>query len=231
MLSDSTILISGGEDDEYNSNKLSSAYLLKLAFDEDHEDKTKIREIHYITSNVNAYPIAVSRSSSASCEGRSIICGGMDSNAYTSAVYEYDRGEWRPLPPLNKARRNADSCYYQKTLFVLGGLGNADNRLNDIEMLHLDTTTTASQWKTCKAILPVKLGWHCVTQFQKHIIVTGGLVEGGSSKQVYQGTVSNEGNDVEWHELPPMNAARQVHMAINYFDKYLVVMGLSLIHI
>ena len=62
------------------------------------------------------------------CEGRSIICGGHDGNGKrTTLVYEYDRGEWRPLPPLNKARSHASCCYLEKRLFIVGGEGNDYN--------------------------------------------------------------------------------------------------------
>ena len=100
----------------------------------------------------------------------------------------------------------------------MGGEGNDSNRLDDIEKLHLDTTTTGREWHPCATTLPFKLYKYCVTTFQKNIILTGGYVdgEGISSKQVYQGSISKEGDDVEWHELPEMNAGRQDHMAINY---------------
>ena len=110
----------------------------------------------------------------------------------------------------------------------MGGSGNG-GLLNDIEILDLDTTTTGLRFHSCTSTLPLKLVGHCVTQFQQHIILTGGEVWEGNvgrrSKQVYQGSISKDRDDVEWRELPPMNAERRSHMAINYLDKYLVVMG------
>lgn len=237
---DTTILITGGLsgrlDYDANDEVLYSSYLLKLKFEEEKTNTVAVRQCAIIDRNINDYPPVTSGYFSCLCEGRSIIGGGRRSKL----VFEFDRGEWRPIPSLNIVRWNAAACYMNNILYAVGGDVRAmleemlergedirsdmsHNKLNSVEYLNISATGDESQWKLCSNNLPVKVKEHSLTIFNNKLFLTGGLGD-GDGKQVYQGTIIDGGQNIEWQKLPSMNTSRSGHMSINYLNKYVIVL-------
>ena len=189
---------------------------MTLIFDQINNDVIDV-DYRYIPD----YPSPFFDGNALNCDGRRIILGGFDhQNHCSDEVYEYDMGEFQPLPRLNEPRSQAAVCYHEGKLIISGGY-NGKDRLDSIEMLDITSSDHGVQWKKLKSTLPRKLDIHTMTSFQGKIILTKGDVV----NIVKKGTLNLLDNTIEWINCEPMKFIRWRHFAINLSDKIIVFGG------
>ena len=100
------ILIVGGN---ISGQIVSTSYILNIPFHESSKLSNTVRTITY--KRLPNFPTANSLGFAVSCDGRSIIGGGLDNKLkYLTNVYELDTEEYQPLPSLNILRKRAGVC-------------------------------------------------------------------------------------------------------------------------
>ena len=143
------------------------------------------------------------------------ICGGRDTDEFSSACYKLIPNRWKQMPSLKEKRAYGTSSVFSNgSLWITGGFKSYGAHMSSSEVLDLGSRT----WRSGPN-LPIANSWHCVVQMNStHTFFAGGYSTNGSNKHAFFYY------DNKFERLPSMILARSHHMCASYQD-YIIVAG------
>ena len=161
---------------------------------------------------------------------------------------------WSKLPPTNMDRSGSKCCLISKNkVFVTGGYGQGRFSSEILHIESTTSPPTSSHhffsifnwyrnknleenlqnkgyWESCTTKPPVNVRFHTMTYLEEgKVMLIGGMnMNKGNdvhSKNVFEGKITNDKEDVTWKELNPLTKCRYGHIAFKMRNSVIAAGG------